>query len=305
MNNEENKLKCSFCGAYLFPEDDVVYCPECGAPHHRECYSKLGHCAFEEKHGTAEEYDNTGNFEEKEIKEINTSKTECQMCGEIYDAEEKACPNCNTPNMAKMGRGYTYDFLGGVPADLDLGEGVTADEAKKFVLVNTGRYLPKFAANKLGKKGSWNWLAFLFPSGWFLSRKMYKLGAFIGALSVALQMFMFPFLKAASELDIQSAVGSAEQYAQMGEIISKMGIAATAVVIAGAVLTVVLRVVCGIFGDYFYRNHTLSTVSEIKKESEDTDEDYRKKGGVNFFLFVIGTMLVSYLPELLLMLSGV
>ena len=43
---------CGVCHAYLFPEDDVVFCPVCGAPHHRECYNKIGHCALEEAHGT-------------------------------------------------------------------------------------------------------------------------------------------------------------------------------------------------------------------------------------------------------------
>lgn len=302
MSTNEQKLKCSVCGAYLFPEDDVVYCPQCGAPHHRECYNKLGHCAFEDKHGTTEEYKPC---EPEEITpENNTVKgyTKCEMCGEMYDSSEKACPNCNTPNFSKMGGFRGYDFLGGVPSDLDLGDGVTADEAKKFVLVNSGRYIPKFAAFKLGKKASWNWAAFLFPCGWFLSRKMYKLGAFIGALTVAFQMFMFPFLKAASEIEMSTAVGSAEQYAQLNEIIAAMGTVATITVAAGIILSLVLRIVCGIFGDYFYRNHTVETVSYIKKESEDISEDYQKKGGVNFFLFVVGTLIVTYLPEILIML---
>ena len=52
MNNETERLKCSVCHAYLFDDDDTVYCPVCGAPHHRECYNGLGHCAFEEAHGT-------------------------------------------------------------------------------------------------------------------------------------------------------------------------------------------------------------------------------------------------------------
>ena len=47
---------CARCKAYLFSEDDIVYCPVCGAPHHRECYNALGHCALEELHGTENEY---------------------------------------------------------------------------------------------------------------------------------------------------------------------------------------------------------------------------------------------------------
>ena len=52
MSENKTKLTCSVCHAYLFDDDDVVYCPVCGAPHHRDCYKSIGHCAFEEAHGT-------------------------------------------------------------------------------------------------------------------------------------------------------------------------------------------------------------------------------------------------------------
>ena len=55
MANKEKH--CAFCKAILFDDDDVVYCPECGAPHHRECYNSLGHCARIELHGVADPYE--------------------------------------------------------------------------------------------------------------------------------------------------------------------------------------------------------------------------------------------------------
>ena len=57
MSLNEKGLSCAGCKAYLFEEDDIVYCPVCGAPHHRECYNRTGHCALEELHGTENEYD--------------------------------------------------------------------------------------------------------------------------------------------------------------------------------------------------------------------------------------------------------
>ena len=48
MSLNTEGVSCVRCHAYLFPEDDIVYCPVCGAPHHRECYNQLGHCALEE-----------------------------------------------------------------------------------------------------------------------------------------------------------------------------------------------------------------------------------------------------------------
>ena len=58
--------KCALCKAYLFEEDDVVYCPECGAPHHRECYNGIGHCALDGLHGTENQYKKP-QPEEKEV----------------------------------------------------------------------------------------------------------------------------------------------------------------------------------------------------------------------------------------------
>ena len=42
--------KCPVCHAYLMEDDDIVVCPDCGAPHHRECWKSLGHCGCEELH---------------------------------------------------------------------------------------------------------------------------------------------------------------------------------------------------------------------------------------------------------------
>jgi uncharacterized Zn finger protein (UPF0148 family) len=57
MTFENKEQNCALCHAYLFQEDDVVYCPVCGAPHHRECYNSIGKCALEEFHGTENQYD--------------------------------------------------------------------------------------------------------------------------------------------------------------------------------------------------------------------------------------------------------
>ena len=49
-------IKCPVCEKTFTKQDDVVVCPECGAPYHRECYQKEGHCIFEEKHQKGESW---------------------------------------------------------------------------------------------------------------------------------------------------------------------------------------------------------------------------------------------------------
>ena len=38
---------------------------------------------------------------------------------------------------------------------------------------------------------------------------------------------------------------------------------------------------------------------KIRRESEDMDEDYRRLGGVNIFLFLMGALAVQYLPAII------
>lgn len=43
MSRFTDKL-CPICRERFTDNDDVVVCPECGTPHHRECYNKTGSC---------------------------------------------------------------------------------------------------------------------------------------------------------------------------------------------------------------------------------------------------------------------
>ena len=45
---EFSEFQCPVCNKTFQDGDDVVVCPECGAPHHRECYEQNGHCFYED-----------------------------------------------------------------------------------------------------------------------------------------------------------------------------------------------------------------------------------------------------------------
>ena len=47
---------CSVCGKPLTDTDDIVVCPDCGAPYHRACYEKQGACVYAGKHGAGFEW---------------------------------------------------------------------------------------------------------------------------------------------------------------------------------------------------------------------------------------------------------
>lgn len=300
MKTESERLSCSVCHAYLFDDDDVVYCPDCGAPHHRECYNSLGHCAYLEAHGTENEYKKPDLNEKNISDEKSQNIVRCEICGVDYSAQADNCPNCGAPNFKSIGGAFLQlDFLGGVPADTDLGEGVKAAEARRFVFTNTRRYIPKFAEIYLGKKAGWNWFSFLFPCGWFLSRKMYKPGIISGILSICFSMLTIPFQIAVSKYDIASLGGYAGLAQAVIADISKIGLAAAALFAVGVLLQLSLRFVCAIFGDKIYRDYVINTISRIKRNSDDIDGDYYKKGGANMFLMLLGFFVVQYIPSII------
>lgn len=299
--------QCQLCNAYLFEDDDVVFCPDCGAPHHRECYNQSGHCALQHLHGTDQQYSDAEKAEpehEKCEEDTDTRKTsagtvKCKMCETEFESDLSRCPECGAPNFSKMGGGYAvFDFLGGVPADTDLGDGVTADEAKKFVFANSYRYIPKFFNMRFGKKASWNWIAFLLPGPWMLARKMYGLGILFSVLNLVGSLFT---------VILQSVIAQNVETGTSEEIIrflfedfsfSQHGSALILAVI-GIFVTLAVHLTAGIFGDRFYRNHTIAGVKDIKNRDDNEEDIWRKKGGVSIIAMILGLFAFVYLPEII------
>ena len=293
MSQTQNKT-CALCHAYLFEEDDVVYCPVCGAPHHRECYNSIGHCALEDTHGTENQYDllkqktsNQQQTQPQQPQQTANNKSEHYIPGdEIFQ---------NLPPL---------DFLGGVPADHIIEDGVTAKEARNFVISNTTRYIPKFAYINKKHKSSWNWMAFFFPHAWLLSRKMYKSGFIMTFFMLISKLLLIPFLNNLEVLGYEDTLGYAETIEFFNNNTKEINITAALVAFAGVVLYFGIKIIMAIYGDYIYRQHTISKIKEIKQKSDDIAGDYRKYGGVNLYLCLIGIVATMYLPDIIAGLIG-
>ncbi len=288
--------KCPICNSYLFPDDDVVFCPTCGAPHHRDCFKAVGHCGLEHTHGTNEQYDKIKKAEEhkEDEKQDNTQNAEiCPNCKNKLTGDMLVCPYCGRPRHVRV---FSLDLLGGVDPNTDLGDGVNAAEARDFVQINTQRYIPKF--EELNRKRfSWNWAAFLFPHGWFLSRKMYKIGSFFIALSVAAQVCYIPLLNALST----AVFSTNEEYVNyFMQNIDKFGKAPILFTLLGSAITLIISVVAALMGDKLYKNHAISKIKELRN-AEDKEAKLRKAGGVNLFAFILGVIITTYLPEIISM----
>ncbi len=281
MSPQTREKSCALCHAYLFEEDDVVYCPECGAPHHRECYNSKGVCALESLHGTENQYDKIKNQQTK------------------VEAEEEKAEEPKEEYGTPFGAYSPIDFLGGVDPQELIDDGVTVKQAANFVLSNTMRYIPKFKKLNKFSKISWNFMAFLFPCGWFLSRKMYKNGLIAGAFEIVATLLTIPFQNTLYNLGMSGSVYSSQMVESISQNMDKISPSVVTVAFIGAVISLIISLISALLGDWFYKKHAVNTIREIERSSEDKGFDYRKKGGVNIFMFFLGYMATGYIPAII------
>ena len=305
MSLNYKNQKCAVCSAYLFEDDDIVYCPICGAPHHRECYNSIGKCGFEELHGTDKQYSREM-LEEKaepaEPKPHVTENTKCFRCGAELEKGARYCNNCGAPagmNPAPINFSpFAQNEM--LKEDTPIADGVTAKEAVKVVRSNAFRYIPKFLKLHSQNKSSWNWAAFLLPYGWFAYRKMYKESIITCILSIASVIMNIPLNLAVAQLPVadqslQNSIELAEYYSQF---VGDIGFLPLLLAFIGLTLGLAIRVVCGMYGDYIYKVRVVQSVGLIK-EAEDTEAAEEKYSGVSFIGFFIAVLAVEFIPTLI------
>lgn len=95
---------CSVCGNAFGKDDDIVVCPECATPHHRECWLKNGFCVNADKHAEGFVWsasdnepakDPAQNERENIIPETDEASVKiCHICGSENPADTLHCGNC-------------------------------------------------------------------------------------------------------------------------------------------------------------------------------------------------------------------
>lgn len=294
-----NKI-CQECKEPLTQNDDVVVCPYCGAPYHRECYEKAGKCVYEELHGSGFEY----KPDETEQKEESPDKKtlNCANCGHTFSEDENFCPNCRTP------KGVTFNIPFGFNQEAEVIEekvdedGISSSMVKAFSLVNGYRYVQKyFSLNKQSKK-SWNWAAFLVPEGWFFYRKMYKAGFVAVLLMIISTVCLIPFVTFIAPYfpEGQRVMGMEETVKLYSKIAAEMDLYTSLMAWLGVTLNFFVRLISGLFGDYIYKCFTKEKLLNYKPKAEEEELPLfirlGRLGGVKPFMFLIGFMAVQYLP---------
>lgn len=295
---------CPYCGKNFTENDDIVVCPECGTPHHRECYKEHGKCANEEKHGNFEW------GEEKPHKEeayAATGTLQCGNCGAMNPENGKYCLNCGAPLGAagepsgeqkanpfeefKREREKVFEnALGGTDFD-----GVSVREASAFVGGSSEYFLPRFGAFMKGRRNDVNFSAFILSFIYLFYRKMYALGAAVFGATLVLSI---PGLL----LDFAAVQ---EEYVKAGflsQVIWEVPHQDTLTVYAFAASMIIwaMRLMLMLFFNRAYLNKMITSVKSVKAECEaqGITEDtviypkLRKAGGTSMVVPIIAVGLV-------------
>ncbi len=293
------KYICPVCNNRFNENDDVVVCPECGTPHHRECYKNLGKCFNENAHGTNESVEFT--FKNTEPSEENFNNINDEIPEEINENEAFKRIAEEIPDFIKLS-----------PAQNALIEGKHAYLYELAIGKNKEYYIPRFMLMNNLKKGiSWNFFAFLTPLAWTLYRKMYKFSALILAIYIlifGITGFYFASNEEFVDLNIacmqedpnylsniliyDSGSGDVTLTVKQQELMEVMKNLTVPlyVTIISSVLPFVLRIYLGLFANKKYMQKLTKNIEKAEKKGlqGDTLKKYLYKKYGTLPLFLVG-----------------
>ncbi len=305
MSRFANK-KCPICHAPFTEKADIVVCPECGTPHHRQCYLAKGHCGVEEYH--AQGFVWNGLLPDEEAAQPEQTAQQPEPAHDPHRGEYPAgVPNPEPrPEFRGMDKiqdpeEYYKRFQMLVTDDVRGDDGVSLHELCAFAaksVYHYGRAFSTFRGEITGRKSS---VFMNICSGMFLPvhqfyRKMDCLGVATLLITV---LFMLP------ELLISGGIIDLESLSDAGHGILSM------IYMACNFGSLLLTVMLWLFGDYLYYKHAVRQIKKIRSRFEgNLGEEYYaalvEKGRpswlravVGFLLLAFVTACIRYLPALL------
>lgn len=299
------KLSCAKCGEPFDEKSDVVVCPECGAPHHRECWKETGHCACEEMHSEDYEwqpekmYVGDIKLPPDDVKSTSGAEDDklihCPRCGKETHASQKYCEYCGyymyeeeDPFAKSDGVDHLEELFPFDPSEKI--QGVPAGDLKRFVGNMWIYYIPRFVRMSRSKSPvSFNFTAFFTHGFWFISRRMYFPGILM-ILSVMCSSLYQAYFASVFE-------GLSGNRLAVGSMIS--------MILSG--LEIIIMIISGLFGNRFYMNFCAKRVKKINAQvaakkggADEFNRELEANGGVTMlpaFSMVICYLAIMYITE--------
>ncbi len=329
-------LSCPHCHRRFEESDDVVACPVCGAPHHRDCWKEADGCACREAHGTEHQWSrdaaktaaDKAPFTQSEpaANAVSDDSVRCPQCGTTNSPYAEICAHCGcalnaadwhsaapqTPFGAPpVGFNEYAPFHAAAPSPCggvdphEVIEEETAEDLAAVVRSNTNHYLPRFRhIAQSGSKVSWNIAAFLIPHIWLFYRKMPLFGALavlfeviFGTVFSVMQMTIF-----APAMSENAMMIDYDAFAELIATDERAMLGAMMLMMMTAAY-VLYHLLFGLFGTRLYMKNC---VKNIRRTRDMYPEGYRAQlsmiGGTSFGLALIGAMCREFIPSMILML---
>lgn len=312
---------CPVCGKHFAESDDIVACPACGCPHHRECWKQEGQCHFAADHGTERQWAQGRSVTEEKPQEASTRRCPncgaenpefaefCARCGRDLECEDwesapppsenqytppagTDIPPFHTPNTSWSNQPFQpplQDPYGGLDRNERIGE-FTVDELAEVIGPNSAYYLPRFKKMTTdGSKISWNNAAFFFSHKWLLYRKNILWGIVFFAAAFLTHLLAQLFVPEAAT---NGFLGLPQQERILYGILSLAELA--------------LMVLTGLFGNYLYM---LSVFRKARKYRENPkpphERSFLEQGGTSFALFMSPVLVEVIISWIALVFLGV
>lgn len=319
---EFTEYKCPVCNEQFKSDDDVVVCPECGAPHHRDCYIKIDHCFYEDKHSDDFSFEELNGDKEENSENSDEDFVTCPKCKYENEKTKFYCDKCGYPlnekdrknnyyqnnqqgrqpnnNGTQFNQGTppfgapvinAFDPLAGLNSEQEIADNVKVGEMAKFVGKTTQYYLTVFNRIKTSNNSKFNFAAFLFSGIYFLYRKMTGIGIVITLLIIALTVGetyiqLMPEFQELYYSFYEAYANATSIYSSMS-VMSEFTMQELLLLYIPFFLTVikgVLMLICGFTANRTYYKHCTKKIKAIKKKSDGVNisKELESNGGINF-----------------------
>lgn len=233
--------KCPVCTFAFREDDDVVVCPDCGTPYHRDCYKSHGGCVFADRHGSY-----TWKGDKQALKEHCENIHSAKM-KKLADSEDDGIDMTTVHSVEELREAMDRQLLK-QQKDFPPVDGVDAEELVKFCGKNAAYYLPVFRdIISRGQILKLNFSAFIFFPLHCFFRRMNLFG-------VMMLLFIMLFGEARVLMaDPGNFLGIAPEMAQLFTVLASAAMLA-------------IQVFVLMFFNFFYFRFALKKIRSIKNE---------------------------------------
>lgn len=284
-------LSCPVCQRPFVDSDDVVTCPQCGLPHHRECWHQVGHCQAEHLHNTAQQWSRTA--QQQTVNQQAPQST--------YQTPEQGSYHEYKPFSQ-------FEFEASRPHfdDNDVIDDVATNDYAVVVGVKTEYYIPRFRRVAAGQNGGWNWAAFFFGAYWLIYRKMYIGGILLLVLNLFhtfLTGFVLQQLNITDPQQLYDAFYTIMDTVMASETINTVQQTQLFYLLSIWVMSAIMitiDILLAVYANQLYQQHCANVIRKTRTRCPDlTSPELTGIGGTSIGIVLISGVLVSFIEQLI------